>query len=117
MIFPSAYRGVNMQFCPKCGSIIAVKKEQGKNVLHCSCGYKVKTEEEQGVREKVDEDIKNNVDVVDADDDVRPQVNAECDKCGNKKAYFWSMQTRAADEPETKFFKCTKCGHTWRDYD
>jgi DNA-directed RNA polymerase subunit M len=31
-------------------------------------------------------------------------------------AYFWTQQTRGADEPETRFFKCTKCSHTWREY-
>jgi transcription factor S len=106
-----------MQFCPKCGSIIIAKKENGKMVLHCSCGYKANATQESGVRETVKEDTKADVHIVEADDDVRPEVDVECEKCSNKKAYFWSMQTRAADEPETKFFKCTKCGHTWRDYD
>ncbi|MBI2108536.1 transcription factor S, partial [Candidatus Woesearchaeota archaeon] len=32
-------------------------------------------------------------------------------------AYFWLVQTRAGDEPETKFLRCEKCSHTWRDYD
>lgn len=45
-----------------------------------------------------------------------PVTDAECPKCHNKKAYYWTAQTRAADEPETKFLKCQKCGHTWRDY-
>ncbi|MEM4865380.1 MAG: hypothetical protein QXY09_02690 [Acidilobaceae archaeon] len=26
------------------------------------------------------------------------------------------MQTRAADEPPTRFYRCTKCGYTWREY-
>jgi len=26
------------------------------------------------------------------------------------------IQTRAADEPPTRFYRCTKCGHTWREY-
>ena len=33
-----------------------------------------------------------------------------------KKSYFWMMQTRGSDEPETKFYKCEKCKHVWRDY-
>ena len=41
----------------------------------------------------------------------------KCKKCNNTKCYFWTVQTRAGDEAETKFFKCTKCGHTWREYD
>ena len=41
----------------------------------------------------------------------------ECPKCRHKKAYYWTVQTRAGDEAETKFLKCEKCSHTWRDYD
>jgi len=25
-------------------------------------------------------------------------------------------QTRGSDEPETRIFECTKCGHKWREY-
>ena len=45
-----------------------------------------------------------------------PIVEKLCDKCNNKKAYFWMLQTRSSDEPETQFFKCTECKHTWREY-
>ncbi|RLG10996.1 MAG: transcription factor S, partial [Thaumarchaeota archaeon] len=40
-----------------------------------------------------------------------------CPKCGNREAYYWAVQTRSADEPMTRFFRCTKCGYTWREYD
>ena len=52
------------------------------------------------------------------EDDIQilPETDAECPRCHHKKAYFWEVQTRAADEPATKFLKCTKCKHTWRDY-
>jgi DNA-directed RNA polymerase subunit M len=43
-------------------------------------------------------------------------VNEECDKCGHTEAYWWTEQTRSSDEPETQFFRCTKCKHTWREY-
>ncbi len=45
-----------------------------------------------------------------------PQVNVECLKCGNLHAYCWMVQTRRLDESATQFFRCTKCGHTWREY-
>ena len=43
-------------------------------------------------------------------------VDEECPKCGHNKAFFWEEQTRASDEPETSFFRCVKCKHTWREY-
>lgn len=45
-----------------------------------------------------------------------PVVEIKCPKCRNNKSYFWTLQTRASDESETKFYKCVKCEHTWRDY-
>ena len=47
---------------------------------------------------------------------VLPIVGEKCIKCGNDKAFFWTVQTRSGDEAETKFFKCTKCEYTWREY-
>jgi DNA-directed RNA polymerase subunit M len=44
------------------------------------------------------------------------QVKAECPKCGNDKAHWWMVQTRGIDESSTQFYRCTKCGYTWRDY-
>ncbi|MCE2508324.1 MAG: RPA12/RPB9/RPC11 RNA polymerase family protein, partial [Nitrosopumilaceae archaeon] len=32
------------------------------------------------------------------------------------EAVWWMLQTRSADEPTTQFYRCTGCGHTWRDY-
>ena len=49
-------------------------------------------------------------------DQVHPVVDMKCPKCKGKTAYFWTMQTRASDESETKFYKCTECEHTWRKY-
>jgi len=45
-----------------------------------------------------------------------PITNEACPECKHRKAYYWIIQTRAADEPPTKFYKCVKCEHTWRDY-
>lgn len=39
-----------------------------------------------------------------------------CPKCEYNEVYAWQIQTRAADEPSTTFYRCAKCGHTWREY-
>ena len=83
----------------------------------CSCGYEAKDAGNLQITEKK-EKVKHQLDVVDPeqDDKVHPETEAECPTCGNRKAYFWEVQTRAGDEPPTKFLKCTKCKHIWRDY-
>lgn len=101
-------------FCPKCGSVLMPKNEKGKKVFRCSCGYTDKKMEAPSVKEKIEP--KDEIPVVDKEIEPLPLVDAECPSCGHKKAYYWTVQTRSADEPETKFYRCEKCRKTWRDY-
>lgn len=103
-------------FCPKCGAILVPKKENNKRVLHCSCGFTNRDIKEVKITEQVNPE--KEIVVVEREDyESLPKTKTECPKCGNKEAYFWTVQTRASDEPETKFLRCSKCKHTWRDYD
>lgn len=100
-----------MEFCEKCGALTIVK--EGKPMCP-SCGHKLKRRPSIKSSQKVEK--KEDIVVVKKEENPNPIVDMKCQKCKNKKCYFWSLQTRAADESETKFYKCTKCGHTWRDY-
>lgn len=101
-------------FCPKCGSLMRPKAEGTKKRLVCSCGHK-SSEKIIELKEKVSAPFEN-VGVVHNDFDVHPKTKEKCPKCNNEEAHYWHVQTRSADEPETKFLRCTKCRHTWRDY-
>jgi len=101
-----------MEFCPKCGAILVEKKE-GFGCPRCS--YHSKEKIKLTCSEKINEK-KAKVEVIKKDVEAFPIINAKCKKCGNDKAYFWTVQTRAGDEAETKFFKCVKCSYTWREY-
>lgn len=103
-------------FCPKCGSILLPKKDANKKVFVCSCGYKSSRIEQTKITENVVKKEKG-VEVVEKNTLMLPKTKAECEKCSNREAYYWTVQTRAGDEPETKFMRCVKCGYTWRDYD
>lgn len=85
------------------------KKTKDKIICVCSCGFKKET-----LLNPNSEVVEG---VVDESREMLPMTDAECPKCKHPKAYFWTMQTRAGDEAETKFLKCEKCKHTWRDYD
>lgn len=102
-------------FCPECGSILRPKEKSGKKILYCgNCDYTKSAEGESiELKEKVESGKK--VEVVDQVE-MHPKIRSECKKCENDIAYYWTRQTRAADEPETRFFKCTKCNYTWREY-
>lgn len=103
-------------FCPKCKSILLPKKKGSKMVMVCGgCGYTAqegKTTISEKVAQKNDE-----IEVVHKETEPLPTTDVICPKCGNKKAYYWFLQTRASDEPETQFLKCTQCKHQWRVYD
>ena len=102
-------------FCPKCGSILLPKKDKDKTILSCSCGYKNKDNADSTIKEAVTKES-GKIEIVDKNYTSDILVDMECSKCKHGKAFFWTIQTRASDEPETKFFKCEKCSHTWRDY-
>lgn len=81
----------------------------------CSrCDYTTKEEISMEIKEENKEKL--NVAVIDKDKEsgVNPITDFDCVKCKSKKAYFWTQQMRSGDEPESKFFKCIKCGNVVR---
>jgi len=84
--------------CRKCGSIIeGIKAED----------YKLVREVEQKKMEPA---------VIEGEQINLPTARVTCPKCGWSMAYWWLRQTRAGDEPTTRFYRCTKCTHIWREY-
>lgn len=108
-----------MEFCPKCGKVMVLKKKSSNSILVCpKCGYEKKAEEVI-VTNFVKKRSKPNLVMIEESEGekVLPITSdVVCPKCGNREAYWWSIQTRSADEPMTLFFRCTKCNNTWREY-
>lgn len=105
-----------MQFCPKCGGILFPKTEGKKAKLLCGkCGYRSRGKKRVILKEKITLDREDKIEVMDQKVETLPKVKTDCEKCGNKKAYYWLLQTRSSDEAETKFYECTKCQHRWRE--
>jgi DNA-directed RNA polymerase subunit M len=48
-------------------------------------------------------------------EDIRSKTERRCPKCGHNEAYWILRQMRGSDEPESRFYECTKCGHKWRE--
>ena len=101
-----------MEFCPKCGAVLIQKRKKDG----CPrCNYSAKGKIRIITSEKINE--KKEIVVISSKEmQILPIVGEKCKKCKNNKAYFWTVQTRSGDEAETKFFRCTKCEHTWREY-
>ncbi len=103
-------------FCPKCGNLIQVKEENGKKIYICTNGHEISIENHQiTVYEAPKQEVEGTI-VIEEDILTLPKTKVLCPKCGNTEAYWILRQTRSADEGETRYFICTKCRTTWREY-
>jgi DNA-directed RNA polymerase subunit M len=102
-------------FCPECKTMLISSGGQ----LKCrKCGYirKIETSDQMKTQKMRTE---NEIVIVEEEGQERtmPTIQIKCPKCENNLAIWWLRQLRAADESEVRFFRCTECGHTWRQYD
>jgi DNA-directed RNA polymerase subunit M len=104
-----------VEFCPECGTLLLPKD----GMLRCRCGYTKDIGEEVKEKYNLEEKTEEAREIMIVEEELQqmPTCKADCRRCGNTTAYYWMLQTRGADEPSTKFFRCTKCKYTWRDYD
>lgn len=108
-----------MQFCPKCESIMVPDTYNKKRVMKCRrCNTIEEIRDAHFYTFEDDLSTKRSEGIIEVNSDSKelPTTREECPSCGNKEAYWWMYQTRSGDEPITKFLRCTKCSHTWRDY-
>jgi DNA-directed RNA polymerase subunit M len=105
-----------MRFCEECGSLLSTDWKNHHYI--CSrCGTTEKLLEDITY---TNQNLYNSKIVVIGKNEKKlsplPQTNIFCPKCENNKAYWWMVQTRSMDESSTQFYRCTKCGYTWREY-
>jgi DNA-directed RNA polymerase subunit M len=98
-------------FCEKCRALMYPDKE----FLVCrKCGFK---KEKKGSNVVVSEKKEKEVTFIEdkQKSNVLPKTKELCTKCGNNEAYWILRQMRGSDEPESRFYTCTKCGYKWRE--
>ena len=111
-----------MEFCPKCGTRLIPERKKGekRTYLICpKCGYEKKAEAPISTSRFIKPRIHESIVVIGKkEQQIRtlPTAPIECPRCGNREVYVWQVQTRGADESTTQFFRCTKCGYTFREY-
>lgn len=109
-----------MKFCPKCHSMMTPRKVNGNSVYRCpKCGYEEEVAKPTVITSRVKHTERERTIVLEEEmpKGVQTLKGVVCPSCKNEEVYFWMMQTRAADEPPTRFYRCTKCGKTWREYE
>lgn len=82
------------------------------------CGY-IRDINASDQLKKTDRRVEKEITIVDTEKEIAtlPTTTIKCPDCDCTTAYWWLRQLRAADESEVRFFRCTACGKTWREYD
>jgi DNA-directed RNA polymerase subunit M len=108
-----------MQFCDDCGSMM--KTVDGEMVCtDDDCGATSERDEELA-EQFVSTEAQSGDELIETSEDANfegkpTSEDVMCEECGTEKAWYTIKQTGSADEPPTRFFKCTECGHRWREY-
>ena len=109
-----------MDFCDKCGSVVIPQRKGTSVVLVCSkCGKKKIGKKIKDFKITVSTGKKADKIVIVSKKEsleILPKTRVQCPKCESVEAFWWMEQTRASDEPPTRFYRCVKCKHTWREY-
>ena len=98
-------------FCPKCRALMYPKD----GVIACNkCGYKKK---KAGSNIVVSKQESKEVTLIEDKEktNILPKTKIKCPKCDNNEAFWILRQMRGSDEPESRFYTCTKCEYKWRE--
>jgi transcription factor S len=98
-------------FCPKCKGLMYPQDD----VLLCrKCGHKIK---KKGKNVVVSKQEKKEITLLEDEEsgNILPKTKIKCPKCGNNEAFWILRQMRGSDEPESRFYTCTKCKYKWRE--
>ena len=96
-------------FCSKCKALMYPED----NFFVCKkCGNKTK---KSGSNVVVTKQKEKELQILEDKIDVLPKIRVTCPKCGNNEASWILRQMRGSDEPETRFYTCTKCNFKWRE--
>jgi DNA-directed RNA polymerase subunit M len=101
-------------FCPKCKSMLI---SSGGQMKCRKCGYIKSTKDEKLLRRTRQASDRTITIIEDPSISTLPTIATKCPKCEHNTAFWWLRQLRSADESEVRFYRCCKCGHTWREYD
>lgn len=103
---------MTMQFCEKCGKILMIQSENGKNIGKCSCGFHKTINPEVSATEKLNQPPKE-VELVSEKNEFATFPH-KCKKCGYDKAEVIDLGILIGDEAAVTLYKCGKCKNSER---
>ena len=111
---------MKLPICPKCKAFMKLNRKTSQMeckrpdpVTKLPCGH---SEPTGGKNTTTRKRVNREIVVTESIEGTLPTVKIICEKCKNHEATWVIRQTRAADEPATRIYQCTKCKHKWREY-
>jgi len=105
-----------VDFCPGCGALLPSLTSTGDVTCVC-CKYVVSSKlfDEKVIRYTVEfnsvEGTGRSNKKKAGDQADGPVIERKCPKCGHDQMSYAAIQLRSADEGQTVFFTCLKCGY------
>ncbi|KAJ2158721.1 DNA-directed RNA polymerase I core subunit rpa12 [Coemansia sp. RSA 552] len=110
----------SLVFCPTCANLLDNPGDQDHIVCH-ACGDAQEGSKFEGMEttsrsqdSAFPSQLRNKrslVQGVGETEQVNARVEEVCPKCGANEMTYHTLQMRSADEGQTVFYKCEKCGH------
>ena len=116
------YRPPN--FCIDCGDLLDFEIINNNSVKCQKCGgeteldniknHYIETNDKYELSKIWMNKLKNKEDKLrEEQKNERTIIDEKCPKCGNGQMYYYTMQTRSADEGSTIFYECVKCHYKY----
>ena len=100
-------------FCPKCNSLMFPDSEDW---VCRKCEHRISKADGKVHEIVTHTGAEKEMMIIDEEVATLPKTKVECPSCGHNEAFWVIRQTRSADEPETRIYRCVKCKHSWREY-
>lgn len=115
---PMYSRGRDFLFCHLCGTMLTVPSTDYALCPLCKTKCNIKDIKGKEISYTISaEDIRRElgIDLIEEQKVQLSKVNKTCEKCGHGEAAFYTRQMRSADEGQTTFYTCTRCGHQFQE--
>uniref|UniRef100_A0A914PP10 DNA-directed RNA polymerase subunit n=1 Tax=Panagrolaimus davidi TaxID=227884 RepID=A0A914PP10_9BILA len=110
----------NDDFCTLCGRILPLPSYAPCKITCEGCGNQWTVKEKKAevvyIREKIYDNHMDSNDLAEDGEEGAATVDHVCSKCEHTRATYSTMQTRSADEGQTVFYKCLRCGRKDIEY-
>ncbi|MCL7034294.1 hypothetical protein MKW94_002733 [Papaver nudicaule] len=104
-------RARDFMFCGLCGTLLSLDSHKYFELVYKTTTY------QRDIRRELRIEPFVKVDGISTDEGQveRTTVNQTCPKCGNPQLEYYTKQLRSADEGQTVFYECAKCGHKYNE--